>query len=275
MNSQYPDIDRLILTWGKQAHRWRTEGDFAIKEKTPGDYVTTIDQRLNDALSAQIAQWFPQDGILSEEDPQALYHWHQNHSRLWCIDPIDGTSDLIAGNSGYALMVGLLEKGIPIAGWVYAPAMDTLYFGDKETGKIYRTIGNITEEILLAPPPQLQMQVILSPKDDRAYGEQIRQVFPDAEFYSMGSFGLKIIEVILGKSSIYLYLNRRVKVWDTVAPLALAQIAGLVCCDLTGTPIGYDAIDRETLAHLQVVIIGWKNTIDRYLPQLQQVLILY
>ncbi len=275
MNSQYPDIDRLILTWGKQAHRWRREGDFAIKEKTPGDYVTTIDQRLNDALSAQIAQWFPQDGILSEEDPQALYHWHQQHDRLWCIDPIDGTSDLIAGKSGYALMVGLLEKGIPIAGWVYAPAIDTLYFGDKETGKIYRTIGNLTEEILLAPPPQLQMQVILSPKDDRAYGEQIRRVFPDAEFYSMGSFGLKIIEVILGKSSIYLYLNRRVKVWDTVAPLALAQIAGLVCCDLTGTPIGYDAIDRETLAHLQVVIIGWKNTIDRYLPQLQQVLILY
>lgn len=274
MNSRYPEIDRLILEWGRQAYNWRAGGDFVVKEKAPGDYVTTIDQRLNDALSGQISRWFPGDGILSEEDPFVLQHWRQNHPRLWCIDPIDGTSDLIAGKSGYALMVGLLEKGVPQAGWVYAPALDVLYFGDKETGKIYRRVGNLTEEILLTAPPQLQMQVILSPKDDRAYGKQIRLVFPDAEFYSMGSFGLKIIEVILGKSAIYLYLNRRVKVWDTVAPLALAQIAGLVCCDLQGKPIGYDAIDPHTLAHSQVVIIGWQIVIDRYLPKLQQVLTL-
>jgi len=274
MNSKYPDLDRFIRTLGEKAHQWRNNNDFEIKEKTPGDYVTTIDQRLNDALSEQIARWFPEDGILSEEDPLVLQHWHKNHARLWCIDPIDGTSDLIAGQPGYALMVGLLEKGVPQAGWVYAPALDVLYFGDKETGKIYRSVGHFTEEILLTPPPQLQMQVILSPKDDRAYGDKIRLVFPDAEFYSMGSFGLKIMEVVLGKSAIYLYLNRRVKVWDTVAPLALAQIAGLVCCDLEGRPIGYEAIDPLTLAHQQVVIIGWRGVIDRYLPRLQEVLTL-
>ena len=200
--------------------------------------------------------------------------WHSDYRRLWCIDPIDGTSDLIAGKPGYALMIGLLEGGEPQAGWVYAPALDTLYFGDKETGKIYRSIGAMTEEILIAPPQPLQMQIILSPKDDRAYGAQIRQVFPDAQFYSMGSFGLKIMEVILGKSALYFYLNRRVKVWDTVAPLALAQIAGLVCCDLQGNPIGYDAVDPHTLAHLQVMIIGWQEVIDRYLSQLGQVLTL-
>jgi 3'-Phosphoadenosine 5'-phosphosulfate (PAPS) 3'-phosphatase len=274
MNSKYPTIDRLIREWGQRAYHWRQMEDFTVKEKTAGDYVTTIDERLNDALSTEIARYFPADRVLSEEDPQSIRHWHSDYRRLWCIDPIDGTSDLIAGKPGYALMIGLLEGGEPQAGWVYAPALDTLYFGDKETGKIYRSIGAMTEEILIAPPQPLQMQIILSPKDDRAYGAQIRQVFPDAQFYSMGSFGLKIMEVILGKSALYFYLNRRVKVWDTVAPLALAQIAGLVCCDLQGNPIGYDAVDPHTLAHLQVMIIGWQEVIDRYLSQLGQVLTL-
>ncbi|MCS6959557.1 MAG: inositol monophosphatase family protein [Pseudanabaenaceae cyanobacterium SKYGB_i_bin29] len=270
----YQAINTLVRQWGQRAYEWRQAGDFAIKEKTPGDYVTTIDLRLNEALVEKIREWFPADGILAEEDPQVYDWWYRGYDRLWCIDPIDGTSDLIAGKLGYAVMVGLLDKKEPMAGWIYAPGIDVLYFGDKTTGKIYRTIGDLTEEIIITPPPQLQMQVILSDKDDRKYGQQIRQVFRDAQFYSMGSFGLKIMEVILGKSSIYLYLNRRVKVWDTVAPLALAEIAGLVCCDLSGKPLNYNDVHPQTLAHLQVVIIGWADVIECYLPQLQKVLTL-
>lgn len=274
ITSIYPQLDRLLCTWGQKALEWRKAQDFQITEKTPGDYVTTIDQSLDRAITEQLALWFPGDGILSEENPAQYGLWHNTHRRLWCIDPIDGTSDLIEGKAGYSVMAGLLENVTPIAGWVYAPATDTLYFGDAKTAKVLRFQGPIAEEVAIFPPPGGKMQVILSPKDDRAYGVGIRQVFPDADFYSMGSFGLKVMEVVLGKASIYLYLNRRVKVWDTVAPLAIADAAGLTCCDLQGRPIGFDhnAIDGESLAHRQVVIVGWPKTIEQYLPKLQQVL---
>jgi len=82
MNSKYPTIDRLIREWGQRAYHWRQMEDFTVKEKTAGDYVTTIDERLNDALSTEIARYFPADRVLSEEDPQSIRHWHSDYRRL-------------------------------------------------------------------------------------------------------------------------------------------------------------------------------------------------
>jgi 3'(2'), 5'-bisphosphate nucleotidase len=83
-----------------------------------------------------------------------------------------------------------------------------------------------------------------------------------------------VIDVILGKAGLYLYLNGRVKLWDTVGPIALAQRAGLVCCDLDGQPLKFstDALDLSTLAHQQAIVIGWPHYIEALLPRLQQAL---
>ena len=115
-------------------------------------------------------------------------------------------------------------------------------------------------------------RVIVSKKDDIAYGDAIRTAVPNVEFYSLGSFGLKVMEVVQGRASAYIYLNRRVKLWDTVGPLAIAKAAGLVCCDLTGREIGFgfDDIDPEKLTHNQVVVIGWSEFIDGYLEAIAQ-----
>jgi 3'(2'), 5'-bisphosphate nucleotidase len=65
-----------------------------------------------------------------------------------------------------------------------------------------------------------------------------------------------------------------VKLWDTVAPVAMALQAGLTCCDLQGQPLSYDpaAIDLDSLAHRQPVIIGWQHCIDNFLPRLAKVM---
>jgi 3'(2'), 5'-bisphosphate nucleotidase len=75
------------------------------------------------------------------------------------------------------------------------------------------------------------------------------------------------MEVVEGRASAYIYLNRRVKLWDTVGPLAIARAAGLVCCDLQGLEIGfgYDDINPENLTHNQLIVIGWQSFIDEYL----------
>lgn len=74
------------------------------------------------------------------------------------------------------------------------------------------------------------------------------------------------MEVVQARASAYIYLNRRVKLWDTVGPLAIAKAAGIICCDLDGREIGfgYDDINPETLTHHQVIIIGWQNFIAKY-----------
>jgi 3'(2'), 5'-bisphosphate nucleotidase len=81
-----------------------------------------------------------------------------------------------------------------------------------------------------------------------------------------------VLEVIRGQAGLYVYLNGRVKLWDTTGPLALAEAAGLVCCDLEGQPIRFDAnsIYPKTLIHRQPLVIGWPAYVDKFLPALRR-----
>ncbi|MBD1826422.1 inositol monophosphatase family protein [Microcoleus vaginatus GB1-A2] len=259
---------------GQEAYKLAAQ-PFEVCEKGPNDYVTSIDRYLDRQLSAAFSALFPEDGRITEENAASRAAYGANYQRLWCIDPIDGTEEFIRGKLHYASMVGLLLEGEPVAGWIYAPAFDQMYFGGKDWG-LFQTVGaQAPQPIALCKPPaptEENCKIILGDKDQKNYARAIAQSIPGAEFYSLGSFGLKVIEVILGRAGLYLYLNGRVKVWDTAGPLALAKAAGLVCCDLQGQPLRWtkDAIEPETLAHTQPMAIGWPDYIEPLLGKVQQ-----
>jgi len=250
--------------------------EFEIFEKGPEDYVTTIDQALDAELSAAFSHLFPNDGVITEEDVQSRQKFYQMYDRLWCIDPLDGTEDFIQGRSNYSVMVGLLENHQPIAGWIYAPVYDQLYYGGVNWG-LFQTSADGAPTPLITAPQNFSAdscRMMIGHRDQTRYGDAIAQQIPNVEFYSIGSFGLKVLEVITGRAGLYLYLNGRVKVWDTAGPLALAKAAGLTCCTLEGEPIQFspdaiDAIDPDTLAHRQSILIGWSDCVAALRPKLE------
>lgn len=269
-------ICQLIHEAGQKAMHLRELG-FQIDQKGFDDYVTNIDRELDVFLSEKFQEWFPHDVIISEEDSRSIELWKkvlETNQRFWFIDPIDGTNDFIHGGEFYSVMVGLLEASQPVMGWVYAPKSDRLYFGGTAINNLYLiSNGNPPQPLEINPPTKDSCdRMIVSKKDDIAYGEAIREAVPNVEFYSLGSFGLKVMEVVQGRASAYIYLNRRVKLWDTVGPLAIAKAAGLVCCDLTGQAVGfgYDDVNVNNLAHNQVIIIGWQKFIDEHLEAIHQ-----
>ena len=259
---------------GQEAYKLAAQ-PFEVSEKAPNDYVTSIDRYLDGQLSAAFSALFPEDGRITEENATSRAAYGANYPRLWCIDPLDGTEEFIRGKLHYASMVGLLLEGEPMAGWIYAPAFDQMYFGGKDWG-LFQTVGSMAPQpIALCKPPAPtgeNCKIILGDKDQKNYARALAQSIPGAEFYSLGSFGLKVIEVILGRAGLYLYLNGRVKVWDTAGPLALAKAAGLVCCDLQGQPLRWtkDVIEPETLAHTQAIAIGWPDYIEPLLGKVQK-----
>jgi len=211
---------------GQEAYKLAAQ-PFEVSEKGPNDYVTSIDRYLDRQLSAAFSALFPEDGRITEENAASRAAYGANYQRLWCIDPLDGTEEFIRGKLHYASMVGLLLEGEPMAGWIYAPAFDQMYFGGKDWGLFQSVGGMAPQPIALCQPPAPTAEnckIILGDKDQKNYARAIAQSIPGAEFYSLGSFGLKVIEVILGRAGLYLYLNGRVKVWDTAGPLALS------CC---------------------------------------------
>ena len=275
MNPQLPvqlqtEICQFIREIGQKAIHLRAAG-FQVDEKGFDDYVTNVDRELDHLLSQKFQSWFPDDAVISEENPRSRELWQQDskkEQRFWFIDPIDGTDDFIHGRNFYSVMVGLLEDFQPVLGWVYAPKSDRLYFGGAGANGVFTiTNGNVPEVLHLHPPIGANNDlVIVSKKDDLAYGESIRAAVPNVKFYTLGSFGLKVMEVVQGRAIAYIYLNRRVKLWDTVGPLAIAKAAGLICCDLEGHEIGfgYDNINPDNLTHNQVIIIGWPKFIELY-----------
>jgi 3'(2'), 5'-bisphosphate nucleotidase len=261
-----------------EAGRWACEQarqPFTIEEKGPEDFVTAVDQTLDRRLAAQFKNWFPNDGIITEENAQSVQAMQQGFPRLWLIDPIDGTEDFINGRPDYAIMVGLLEQSQPIAGWILRPESNQLFYGGPDWG-LFTAQGLAPAHPLIPSMPPSPSQeycpVLLGDRDRQQYGTAVENIIPEVQFYTLGSFGLKVLEVIQGRAGLYLYFNGRVKLWDTVGPLALAKSAGLICCDLTGKPLEFslDVLNPDTLAHHQSIVIGWPHYVEALLPRLQQ-----
>jgi 3'(2'), 5'-bisphosphate nucleotidase len=266
-----PQIAQTLRQAGQLAQEL-SSSQFQVHEKGPQDFVTSVDLAIDQLLTQQFQSWFAGDGVITEENTKSRQLFHRHQGRLWLIDPLDGTDDLIQGRSGYSVMVGLLEDYQPVAGWIYQPSTDYLYYGGADWG-LFEIQGNASPQPLTFHPPRsLQCPLMIGYKDERLYGSAISQVIPGARLQSLGSFGLKVMEVICGRAGLYLYMNRRVKLWDTTGPLALARAAGLLCCDIHGEPLRFspDAIEPETLAHYQTILIGWPDCVQEFRPRLQQ-----
>lgn len=259
-------IAQVIEAAGRKAERMRLAG-LQVDQKGPGDFVTQVDRTLDRELSAAFYELFPQDVVISEENSESVGRFGGGESRFWCIDPVDGTRDFIETGRNYAVMVGALQGGEAQAGWVYEPAADRMYFGGWGWG-LYCREGDRVKDCYPQPPMQ-PGRVIVGDADRDNYGEQLREILPEIEVWNRpGSFGLKIIDVILGRAEALLYFNRRVKLWDTVGPMALARQAGLRICDLTGAPLSFSDLDGATLGHRQFIILGWPHAVENYLLRL-------
>ncbi|MBD2103485.1 3'(2'),5'-bisphosphate nucleotidase CysQ [Leptolyngbya sp. FACHB-261] len=266
----------LIRSMGQQAESM-TRASFQVIQKGPEDYVTDIDRALDRELTQRFRQWFPDDGLVTEENPDSRAAYASGYDRTWFIDPLDGTDSFIQGTGDYAVMVGLLRQNLPVGGWVYSPSADILHFGGPGWG-LYSMQGDAAPKpVPTMLPPQLSADccpIMIGYRDQRQHGAAITEAIPEAQFYSLGSFGLKVIEVIRGKVGLYLYLNGRVKLWDTTGPIALARAAGLMCCDLWGRPLRFtpDAVDPITLAHHQTILVGWRPYMEALQPRLLRAL---
>ena len=207
-------ILKALLHSGEQARKAASQ-PFEVFEKGREDYVTTVDQALDRYLSGVFAAQFPNDGIITEENQTSASEFLATHQRLWFIDPIDGTEDFINHGQHYSVMVGLLVDKQPHAGWVHAPAQQRLYWGGPNWG-LFQHDGE-GQTIPFEPQvPTLQDNRIMlfGSRDQRRFGTAIAQRLPDLQFESIGSFGLKVLEVMKGQAGLYVYLNGRVKLWD-------------------------------------------------------------
>ena len=98
-----------------------------IESKPGNEPVTEADKAANTLILERLSAAFPKDVVLSEEVPDSGARL--GRSRIWMVDPIDGTSDFILGDTGFVVMIGLAIDGRPTVGAVAHPLSEKVYGG--------------------------------------------------------------------------------------------------------------------------------------------------
>lgn len=164
----------------------------------------------------------PNDFILSEEsvDDRARC----GASRVWIVDPLDGTREYASGSSEWAVHIGLAINGRPALGAVSVPDRDQVF---------------ATDDLPPTHPPcPAGLRVVVSrsraPDIARCVGDRLR-----AMMIPMGSAGAKAMAVVEGRADVYLHDGGQYE-WDNCAPAAVALAAGLHASRIDGTPLVYN-----------------------------------
>ena len=125
--SQNPDLELLrsaAVGAGIMALGYFRQ-DVKTWTKSNASPVTEADYLVDDFLLQTLCAARPGYGWLSEESPDDPARLEKN--RIFIADPIDGTRGFIRGEDSWTICLAVVEKGLPIAGVIYAPARDELY----------------------------------------------------------------------------------------------------------------------------------------------------
>lgn len=121
--------------------------------KSDGSYVTIADREAEAYLRRQIAERFPDDGVLGEEEGERA----GRSGRRWILDPIDGTFAFVHGVPFYGVLIALEIDGEPSVGVVNIPALNEVVAAAKGCGCFLNgeparvsTTASLAESLLLA-----------------------------------------------------------------------------------------------------------------------------
>jgi 3'(2'), 5'-bisphosphate nucleotidase len=194
----------------------------------PDELRAAGDRRSHEFLASQLGELRPGDAVLSEEgrdNPARL-----TADRVWIVDPLDGTREFgEPGRADWAVHVALWERGALTAGAVALPAQ----------GRVLSTAKPPA-----APPARAARQpvrVLVSRTRPPAFLTQLAERI-ELTLVPLGSAGAKAAAVITGDADAYLHSGGQYE-WDSAAPVAVAQAAGLHASRLDGSPLAYNQPD--------------------------------
>ncbi len=108
---------------------FRRIGSESVEEKAEKDFVSFVDRTSEERIRAYLSRCFPHHRIVGEEEGGEL-----EGEFVWFVDPLDGTKNYIAGFPIFGVSVGLSYRGEPVAGAVYLPAFNVLYWAGRGMG---------------------------------------------------------------------------------------------------------------------------------------------
>lgn len=209
--------------------------------------VTAADREASRIIVEGLAEIFPEDAILSEEETDEL-EGRLSSDRVWIIDPIDGTTGFIKKDGDFAVQIGLAENGVAILGVVYLPAADILYSAVRGGGSFVTRNGGPAKMLHVSAKTDFAEMDLAVSRDHRSpkISRIVRELGLRKEI-GRGSVGVKVGMIAEQTCDLYIHLSHRTKFWDTCGPQVILEEAGGKLTDLFGNAIRYDLGDVQNL----------------------------
>ncbi|MCB1874405.1 MAG: inositol monophosphatase family protein [Chromatiales bacterium] len=244
--TEYPDLEivRNIVREAAQAELIDRFARIERAHKLDGSIVTEADLAMQARVRAALEARWPEYGFLGEEMPE-----HEQRAALkdaghpvWCLDPLDGTSNYAAGIPYYSVSLALLDGQRVVQGVVFDPERNEIFSA---------TLGEgawCNDERLTSVPPGIDLSNAIACVDlKRLKPAMSGRLLRDTPFGSQRSFGSVALDwcwVAAGR--FHVYLHGRQKLWDYAAGCLILAEAGGHGITLDGERVFRPALDARS-----------------------------
>ena len=200
----------------------------AHQHKIDGSLCTEADLAAQSALTKKL-QAILNVPVLGEEMTEAEQRelWHSGKDGLWCIDPIDGTSNFVRGLPYFAVSVALRRGGKSVLGVVYDPVANEMFAAERERGAF------LNGEKLMGREAGVTLAQAMAGVDLKRLDKNlVTRLVTDPPYASQRNFGASALDWCYTAAGRYeVYLHGGQKLWDYAAGwLVLQESGGFACC---------------------------------------------
>ncbi|XP_068618882.1 3'(2'),5'-bisphosphate nucleotidase 1 isoform X2 [Battus philenor] len=257
---------------GKIVRDVMSKGELGIVEKGKDDFQTEADRSAQRCIIASLEAQYPNLSIIGEEDnpvdtqdeipsdwivvdkdnevmrlecPSSLQGVNEEDIVVW-VDPLDGTSEYTQGFLEHVtVLIGISVNERPVAGVIHQPYYKNLIGGEKKIGRtIWGLQGVGVGGFVPAPPPD-SLIITTTRSHSNPVVEKALNVMNANQILRVGGAGYKVLQLLEGIASVYVFASSGCKKWDTCAPEAILSAAGGKLTDIVGNFYKYGASESR------------------------------
>ena len=203
-----------------------------VSVKGPGDFVSAADHKSERVLFEELSKARPGYGFVMEEGGTVE---GPDKSHTWHIDPLDGTTNFLHGLPIFAISVGLEREGQIVAGVIYNPATDDMFFAERGQGAYHNNRRlrvaarrELSDALICCGIPSLA-HAAAHPRFKTELAATLPQV---GNLRRLGAAALDLAYVAAGRFDGY--WERGIRSWDVAAGIVLVREAGGFVSDADG-----------------------------------------
>lgn len=234
----------------------------AHERKADGTLFSSADLAAQEALTRKLSAIDPCPVVAEEMSrEQQLEQWLAGDGKVWCVDPIDGTSNFASGLPYFAVSVALMCRGRSVLGVIFDPVADEMFCAEQGKGAFLNG-----ERLPIKQPAPALASAMAGVDLKRLPRDLARRIASNQPCSSQRSFGASTLEwcyTAAGRFDVYVHGGQ--KLWDYAAGSLILQEAGGSMCTLEHDDFWANALWQRSViaAGSPELFEAWKRWLRR------------